>query len=85
MSQQKQTIKLEFPRVANSIDLPIGTTFNIGKVQYQVVPLCKANSANPCEGCMMSTEYCHYLKCISIGRADHKEVTFTITNLKDQL
>lgn len=85
MSQQNQTIKLEFPKVNNSIDLQIGTTFNIGKVQYQVVRPKDDNSVNPCEGCMMMQEYCRYFRCTGIGRCDNKEVIFTITNLEDQL
>lgn len=85
MSQKKQTIKLEFPKIENSIELPLGTTFNIGKVQYRVVPTLHENSINQCEGCMIMCDYCRYFRCTSMGRHDHKEVIFTITNLKDQL
>lgn len=85
MSQQKQTIKLEFPKVVNSIDLPVGTTFKIGKVQYQVVLANMVREADACDGCMMSLEYCPCFLCTRINRRDRKQVSYVITNLEEQL
>lgn len=80
MSQQKQTIKLEFPQSENSIDLPIGTHLSIGKIKYQIVLAEHGRLAASCDGCMMSARYCPAFRCSGIGRHDHKEVIFTITD-----
>lgn len=85
MSQQKLTISLEFPYEKNSIDLPIGTTFNLGKVQYRTVRVKNGRLAESCDGCMMSLDHCPVFRCTGFSRQDHHEVIFKITNLEDQL
>lgn len=85
MSQQKQTIKIKFPQAENSIDLPVGTNLEIGKIKYRIVQAERGRLAASCDGCMMSLKHCPAFRCTGIGRHDHKEVIFSVTNLDDQL
>lgn len=85
MSQQNFNINISVLPIENSIDLPIGTKFTIGKIQYEVVRANNGRFADTCEGCMMALAHCPIFRCNGLGRQDHQEVFFTITNLEDQL
>lgn len=85
MTQQTFNINISVLPIENSIDLPIGTKFSIGKVQYQVVRANNGRFSDTCEGCMMSLQHCPIFRCTGLGRQDHQEVYFINTNLKDQL
>lgn len=85
MSQKNFNINIRVLPIENSIDLPIGTRFTIGKIQYQVVSGNDGRFTDICEGCMMSLEHCPIFRCTSLGRQDHQEVYFIATNLEEQL
>lgn len=85
MTHQTFNINISVLPIENSIDLPIGTKFSIGKVQYQVARANHGRFADTCECCMMSLEHCPIFRCTGLGRQDHQEVYFVVTNLEEQL
>lgn len=85
MSQQKFNINISVLPIENSVDLPIGTKFFIGKIQYQVVRGNNDCVTNNCDGCMMALEHCPLFRCLGDWRHDHQDVYFTIINLEEQL